>query len=69
MLPRAWQAVLAEWRGVYLIADETDGKSYVGSAYGTDNILGRRMAYAVATRAASVSRSCSEPRRTWRSPT
>lgn len=45
-MPRASQAVLAQWRGVYFIADETDGKGYVGSAYGTDNILGRWQAYA-----------------------
>ncbi|MEO1206475.1 MAG: GIY-YIG nuclease family protein [Pseudomonadota bacterium] len=45
-LPRDWQAALAQWRGIYFIADEMDGKGYVGSAYGSDNILGRWQAYA-----------------------
>ncbi len=40
-LPPAWEARLKEWRGIYLIVDEDDGKRYVGSAYGTENILGR----------------------------
>ncbi len=46
LMPRSWQARLAEWRGIYLIFDERDGKSYVGSANGQDNILGRWQAYA-----------------------
>ncbi|MCH9806884.1 MAG: GIY-YIG nuclease family protein [Alphaproteobacteria bacterium] len=45
-MPRAWQAALAQWRGIYFITDETDGKGYVGSAYGGDNIMGRWRAYA-----------------------
>ena len=41
-LPESWRARLREWRGVYLIVDETDGARYVGSAYGEDrNLLGR----------------------------
>lgn len=35
-----------QWRGIYFIADETDGKGYVGSAYGSENILGRWRDYA-----------------------
>lgn len=46
LMPKSWQARIAEWRGIYLIFDEADGKSYVGSAYGRDNILGRWQAYA-----------------------
>lgn len=46
MMPGAWQAALSQWRGIYFIMDETDGKSYVGSAYGSDNIMGRWRAYA-----------------------
>lgn len=46
LMPRSWRARIAEWRGIYLIFDEADGKSYVGSAYGRDNILGRWQAYA-----------------------
>lgn len=40
-LPATWRAALAEWRGVYLIHDVERRSSYVGSAGGVDNILGR----------------------------
>ena len=40
-LPANWSARLREWRGVYLIVDESDGVRYVGSAYGEENFLGR----------------------------
>lgn len=40
-LPETWANRLREWRGVYLIVDESDGQRYVGSAYGEENILGR----------------------------
>lgn len=40
-LPRAWADTLRHWRGIYLITDEDDGARYVGSAYGTENLLGR----------------------------
>nr|WP_282565429.1 GIY-YIG nuclease family protein [Paradevosia shaoguanensis] len=46
LLPQSWRAKLSEWRGIYLIFDETDGMRYVGSAYGAENILGRWMTYA-----------------------
>lgn len=42
----SWKDKLREWRGIYLIFDKSDGKSYVGSAYGEDNILGRWLNYA-----------------------
>lgn len=45
VLPATWRARLSEWRGIYLIFDEQDGRSYVGSAYGRDNLLGRWLAY------------------------
>ncbi|QRF67896.1 GIY-YIG nuclease family protein [Ponticoccus alexandrii] len=41
ILPRDWATTLRNWRGVYLIVDETDGARYVGSAYGAENLLGR----------------------------
>ncbi|MCP5071857.1 MAG: GIY-YIG nuclease family protein [Rhodobacteraceae bacterium] len=44
-LPTSWSARLREWRGVYLIVDETDGARYVGSAYGETNLLGRWQAH------------------------
>ena len=46
ILPKRWQAKLAEWRGIYYIFDASDGKGYVGSAYGADNLLGRWRNYA-----------------------
>lgn len=45
-LPRSWRAAIAQWRGIYLILDRASGKSYVGSAYGDQNILGRWRTYA-----------------------
>ncbi|MES2666814.1 MAG: GIY-YIG nuclease family protein [Pseudomonadota bacterium] len=44
-LPRDWAARLEGWRGVYLITDEADGMRYVGSAYNTENLLGRWRAH------------------------
>ena len=41
VLPRSWQEALSQWRGIYYIFDATDGKGYVGSAYGEDNLWGR----------------------------
>jgi len=46
ILPRSVRAALAQWRGIYLIWDDSDGKAYVGSAYGANNILGRWEQYA-----------------------
>ncbi len=45
VLQASWRSRLAEWRGIYLIFDERDGRSYVGSAYGRDNLLGRWLTY------------------------
>jgi hypothetical protein len=41
-IPQGWAMMLSQWRGVYLILDETDGARYVGSAYGEDTNLLRR---------------------------
>jgi hypothetical protein len=41
ILPAAWRDKLSEWRGIYYIYDCSDGKAYVGAAYGKDNIFGR----------------------------
>jgi hypothetical protein len=46
VLSARWKSKLAEWRGVYFIFDTSDGKGYVGSAYGVDNLLGRWLGYA-----------------------
>ena len=46
VVPQKWRAALSEWRGVYFILDVSDGRGYVGSAYGEDNIRGRWDNYA-----------------------
>jgi hypothetical protein len=46
ILPRKWREALSQWRGIYFIHDTTDGKGYVGSACGEENILGRWKNYA-----------------------
>lgn len=46
VIPQKWKAALQEWRGIYYIFDTSDGKGYVGSAYGKTNILGRWENYA-----------------------
>jgi hypothetical protein len=45
-LPVRWQSVLKQWRAVYYIFDESDGKGYVGSAYGAENLHSRWLNYA-----------------------
>jgi hypothetical protein len=47
MLPSRWQASLREWRGIYYIMDSSDGRGYVGAAYGIENIMGRWLDYGV----------------------
>lgn len=42
---RIWHTMLRSVAGVYLILDKTDGKQYIGSAYGEDGILGRWKTY------------------------
>lgn len=46
LLPSKWRSALSHWRGIYFIFDESDGKGYVGSAYGDTNIYGRWAEYA-----------------------
>jgi len=46
VLPTHWQDVLSQWRGIYYIFDTSDGKGYVGAAYGENNLLGRWRNYA-----------------------
>lgn len=46
VLPAQWRAALSHWRGIYLIFDESDGKGYVGSAYGSGNLYARWHEYA-----------------------
>lgn len=46
VLSMPWKSKLTEWRGIYCIFDTSDGKAYVGSAYGAENLLGRWLRYA-----------------------
>ena len=46
VLPSQWQAALSHWRGIYLIIDQSDGAQYVGSAYGSENLMQRWSEYA-----------------------
>lgn len=48
VLPTSWKAKLSEWRAIYFIFDTSDGKGYIGSAYGEANLLGRWLGYAAA---------------------
>lgn len=40
-----WKTALQNQKGVYLITDKSNGKMYVGSAYGENMLLGRWKAY------------------------
>lgn len=40
-----WKTALQNQKGVYLLTDKSNGKMYVGSAYGENMILGRWIAY------------------------
>ena len=45
--PGVLAGAAGQWRGIYLIFDESDRRAYVGSAYGHANILGRWQVYAL----------------------
>jgi len=53
-LPSDWAASLREWRGIYLIVDQSDGERYVGSAYGDENLWGRWRAHVSGDRGVTV---------------
>lgn len=54
LLSPNWESKLAEWRAIYYIRDSSDGKGYVGSAYGIDNLLGRWRGYAISGHGGNV---------------
>jgi len=60
-LPRTWQARLREWRGIYLIVDQSDGARYVGSAYGAENLLGRWRAHVAREQGVTVELGSRDP--------
>jgi hypothetical protein len=41
----SWKTALQNQKAVYLLTDTSNGKQYVGSAYGQDMLLGRWQAY------------------------
>lgn len=45
MEKETWKTALKNQKGVYLITDTSNGKNYVGSAYGDNMILGRWESY------------------------
>lgn len=47
LLPATWRSKFSEWKAIYYIFDISDGKGYVGSAYGKNNLDGRWQVYAV----------------------
>src|SRR5579863_1229794 len=59
-LPSKWREALRHWRCIYYIFDQSDGKGYVGSAYGSadeenkGNLLGRWKYYAVSGHGGNV---------------
>jgi len=54
VLPTRWRSALSEWRGIYYIFDTSDGKGYIGSAYGDGNLLGRWLNYAASGHGGNV---------------
>lgn len=45
VLPTSWRGRLAEWRGIYFVFDSVRNAGYVGSAAGSENLLGRWLEY------------------------
>jgi hypothetical protein len=43
----SWKSALSSVKGVYLVADKSNGRLYVGSAYGEENLWQRWAAYAL----------------------
>lgn len=41
ILPSRWKHIMSQWRGIYFIFDRSTRKGYVGSAYSTNNLIGR----------------------------
>ncbi len=54
VMPTRWRSALSQWRGIYYIFDSSDGKGYIGSAYGQQNLLGRWECYGVSGHGGNV---------------
>jgi len=50
----SWRTALENQKGIYLITDLSNGKKYVGSAYGNQMLLGRWSAYATSGHGGNV---------------
>lgn len=50
----SWKSALSSVKGVYLVADKSNGKLYVGAAYGEENFWQRWSAYAADGHGSSV---------------
>ena len=61
-IPRDWAARLREWRGIYLVTDQSDGARYVGSVWGKDNLLGRWQAHVAGDTGITAELSARDPR-------
>jgi hypothetical protein len=61
-LPDSWRATLRQWRAIYLIHDVSDGKTYVGSAYGEENVDDRWAAYAATGHGGNAELRSRDPR-------
>jgi hypothetical protein len=60
-LPSSWAGDLAQWRGVYLVFDAARDQRYVGSAAGSENLLGRWRDYATSGHGGNVGLRASRP--------
>lgn len=60
-LPGVWAERLSQWRGIYLIVDQTDGARYVGSAYGAENLHARWLAHVRRDKGITVELSKRDP--------
>ena len=62
VLPTRLKSALSQWRGIYYIFDTSDGKGYVGSAYGSENLLGRWLNYAASGHGGNMQLRRRDPR-------
>jgi hypothetical protein len=63
LIPVRWRYALSQWRGVYYLFDGSDGKAYVGSAYGRENLLGRWRNYGTSGHGGNILLRGRDPRK------
>lgn len=64
-VPEGWRLALSQWRGIYLIIDQCDGKQYVGSAYGQSNLWQRWLEYSRTGHGGNKLLRIREPKNFW----